>query len=92
MKKSVRLLAPVVAIALMPMGAMTMPTASSAPCDDGQFWSPHYNACEPLPCPNGASFDANDDVCQCNPGSRFNALKDICQPGLAPLPPSIFGH
>jgi len=92
MKKSVRLLAPFVAIALMPMGAMTMPTASSAPCDDGQFWSPHYNACQPLPCPSGSQFDAKDDVCQCNPGRRFDALTDTCQPGLGTLPPSIFGH
>ena len=92
MRKCVCRLALIAAMALMPLAAMTMPTASSAPCDDGQFWSPHYNACEPLPCPYDSRFDANDDVCQCNPGSRFNALKDICQPGLAPLPPSIFGH
>ena len=92
MKKSVRLLAPVVAIALMALGAMTMPTASSAPCDDGQFWSPHYNACEPLPCPYDSRFVANDDVCQCNPGSRFNAALDICQPALINVPPPILGH
>jgi hypothetical protein len=87
MKKSVRLLAPVAAIALMPLGAMTMPTASSAPCDDGQFWSPHSNACEPLPCPYGSRFDANDDVCQCNLGWRFNALLDVCQSALIYGPP-----
>jgi hypothetical protein len=79
MRKSARLLAPFVALALMPMGAMTTPTASAAPCDDGQFWSPHSNACEPLPCPYGASFDSNDDVCQCNIGWRFNQVRNICQ-------------
>jgi hypothetical protein len=79
MRKFVRRLAPVAVMALMPMGATTMPTASSAPCDDGQFWSPPSNACRPLPCPSGAFFDANDDVCPCNVGWRRNALLDICQ-------------
>ena len=79
MRKSVRRLALVAAMALMPMGAMTMPTASSAPCDDGQWWSPHSNACRPLPCPYGSFFDPNADVCPCNPGWRLNALLDICQ-------------
>ena len=87
MRKSLRLLAPFAAIALMPMGAMTMPTASAAPCDDGQFWSPHSNACEPLPCPSGAAFDPNDDMCQCHVGMRFNALLDICQSALIHGPP-----
>jgi len=79
MKKSVRLLAPIAAIALMPMGAMKTPTASSAPCDDGQFWSPHSNACQPLPCPYGSLFDANDDVCQCNVGWRYDPSRNSCQ-------------
>jgi hypothetical protein len=92
MRKSVRLLAPVAAIALMPMGAMTMPTASSAPCVDGQFWSPHHSACEPLPCPSGASFDANADVCECHFGSRYNQLRNTCQPVDIYEPPSIFGR
>jgi hypothetical protein len=91
MKKSVRLLALVVAIALMPMGAMTMPTASSAPCDDAQWWSPHSNSCQPLPCPDSSQFDAKDDVCQCNPGRRFDALTDTCQPGLVNVPPRSSG-
>ncbi len=79
MRKCVRRLAPVAALALMPMAAMTMPTASSAPCDDGQWWSPHSNACRPLPCPYGSQFVPNADVCQCNVGWRRNALLDICQ-------------
>jgi hypothetical protein len=79
MRKSVRRLALVAAMALMPMGAMTTPTASSAPCDDGQWWSPHSNACQPLPCPYGSSFDPNADVCHCNLGWRLNAALDICQ-------------
>jgi hypothetical protein len=76
---SVRLLAPVAAIAVMPMGAMTMPTASSAPCGDGQFWSPHSNACQQLPCPYGSVFDANDDMCQCNFGWRYDPARNICR-------------
>ena len=79
MRKSVRLLATIVAIALMPMGAMTMPTASSAPCDDGQFWSPHSNMCQPLPCPYGANFVEEAGVCQCNMGWRYNPLQNVCQ-------------
>ena len=79
MRKSVRRLAPIAIMALMPIAAMTMPTASSAPCDDGQFWSPHASACEPLPCPSGSSFVAAADVCQCHPGSRFNPLRNICE-------------
>lgn len=79
MRKSVRRLAPIAVMALMPMGAMTPATASAAPCDDGQWWSPHSSACRPLPCPYGAQFDANGDVCQCNLGWRLNALLDICQ-------------
>jgi hypothetical protein len=89
MKKSMRLLASVAAIALMPMGAMTMPTASSAPCDDGQWFSPHSNACQPLPCPYGASFDANDDVCQCVAGWRYNPLRNICQSVYIYAPPLL---
>jgi len=89
MTKSVRLLAPVAAIALMPMGAMTMPTAGSAPCDDGQFWSPHSNACQALPCPYGSSFDANDDVCQCAVGWRYNPLRNVCQPVYMYAPPIL---
>jgi hypothetical protein len=89
MKKSVRLLAPVAAIALMPMGALTMPTASSAPCDDGQFWSPHSNACRPLPCPIGASFDPNADVCQCNVGRRYNPSENVCQSVYIIAPPIL---
>ena len=79
MRKCVYRLASIAAMALMPMAAMTTPTANSAPCDDGQYWSPHSNACRPLPCPSGASFIANADVCQCNVGWRYNPLENICQ-------------
>ena len=79
MRKSVRLLAPVAAIALMPMGAMTMPSASSAPCDDGQFWSTYSSACQPLPCPSGSSLMEEAGVCQCNVGLRYNPSRDMCQ-------------
>ena len=89
MKKSVRLLAPVAAIALMPMGAMTMPTASSAPCDDGQWWSPHTNACQPLPCPYGAAFDPKADVCRCDAGWRYNPMRNLCQSVYIYAPPLL---
>jgi hypothetical protein len=91
MRKSVRRLALVAAMALLPMGAMTMPTASSAPCDDGQFWSPPSNACRPLPCPYGSQFEPNADVCHCNPGWLRNALLDICESPAIYGPP-IWGH
>jgi hypothetical protein len=88
MRKCVCRVAPIAAMALMPMAAMTMPTASSAPCDDGQFWSPHSNSCRPLPCAEGASFNANADVCECNMGWRYNPLENICQ-SLAIFAPPV---
>jgi hypothetical protein len=91
MTKSVRFLAPIAAMALMPMAVATMPTASSAPCGDGQYWSPHSNACEPLPCPYGASFDSNADVCECNIGSFYNPSRKICE-SVAIYAPPIFGR
>jgi len=89
MRKCVCRLAPIAALALMPMAAMTTPTASSAPCDDGQFWSPHSNACRPLPCPYGASFIANAGVCECNVGWRYNAVENICQSADLLAPPIL---
>lgn len=89
MRKSVRRLAPFAAMVLMPMGAMTLPTASSAPCDDGQFWSPHLGVCEPLPCPFGSSFEPNADVCHCNVGLLYNPLRNVCQSSLYIFAPAI---
>src|ERR1700748_3821539 len=89
MKRSVRLLAPIAAIALMPMGAVTMPTASSVPSDDAQCGSPLPNRCQPLPCPYGSSFDANDDVCQCEVGWRYNPLRNLCQSVYIYVPPLL---
>jgi hypothetical protein len=89
MRKCVCRLAPIAAMALMPMAVMTMPTASSAPCDDGQFWSPHSNACEPLPCPFGASFDSNADVCECHVGLLYNPSRKICQSLTIFAPPIL---
>jgi hypothetical protein len=88
MRKSVCRLALFAAMALMPMAAMATPTASSAPCDDGQFWSPHSNACAPLPCPYGAEFVPAADVCQCNLGWRYNPLEKSCQ-SLAIFAPPV---
>ena len=53
MKKFVRRLAPIAAMALMPMAAVTiaMPALSSADppnCDPGQWWDPTGNVCRPL--------------------------------------------
>jgi hypothetical protein len=53
MRKFVRRLAPIAAVALMPMAAVTiaMPAASSADpqnCDPGQYWDPTTNVCRPL--------------------------------------------
>jgi hypothetical protein len=91
MRKSICRLASIAAIALMPMTAMTTPTASSAPCGDGQWFSAHSNSCQPLPCPYGAFFDPNDDVCPCHPGWRLNAMLDICESPAVYGPP-IWGH
>jgi hypothetical protein len=88
MRKCVCRLAPIAAMALIPMAAMTMPTARSAPCDDGQFWSPHSNACEPLPCPYGASFDQSADVCECHAGMLYNPSRKICE-SLAIFAPPV---
>jgi hypothetical protein len=79
MKKCVRRLAPIAVLALMPMAAMTTPTASSAACDDGQFWSPHSDSCRPLPCSTGASFDPSAGVCRCNFGWRYSPEMNVCQ-------------
>lgn len=79
MRKCVCRMALIAVMAWMPMAAMTTPTASSAPCDDGQFWSPPSNACRPLPCPSGAVFDPNAGVCPCHVGWRLNTELDICQ-------------
>jgi hypothetical protein len=88
MSKCVRRLAPIAAMALLPMAAMTTPTARSASCDDGQWWSPHSNACEPLPCPSGSSFVASADVCECNAGWRYNPLEKNCE-SLAIFAPPV---
>jgi hypothetical protein len=90
MRKSIRRLAPVAALALMPLGAM--PIASAAPCGDGQWWSPHSSACEPLPCPHGSAFDPKDDVCECNFGWRWSPAMDLCEPSSAYFPPPVILH
>jgi hypothetical protein len=53
MRKFVRRLAPIAAMALIPMAAVTMtvPAVSSADpvnCDPGQYWDPTGSVCRPL--------------------------------------------
>ena len=53
MRRFVRRLAQIAAMALMPMAAVTiaMPAVSSAEppnCDPGQYWDPTTNVCRPL--------------------------------------------
>jgi hypothetical protein len=76
MKKFFRRLAPIAAIAAMPMAAVAiaMPATSSADpinCDPGQWWDPTANICrplgqgpQPLNCPPGQWWDPNGNVCR----------------------------
>lgn len=73
MKKIIRRLAPVAAMALMPMATVTIatPAVSSAQCDPGQYWEPFSKAClplgvgpTPLNCPPGQWWDPSGNVCR----------------------------
>jgi hypothetical protein len=44
-----------------------------------------------LPCPLGASFDSNADVCECNVGSLYNPSRKICE-SLDLYVPGILHH
>jgi hypothetical protein len=73
MRKFVRRLAPVAAMALLPMAAVTIatPAVSSAQCDPGQYWEPFSKAClplgqgpTPLNCDSGQWWDPSGNVCR----------------------------
>jgi hypothetical protein len=80
MKKLFRRLAPIIAVAVMPMAAVTiaMPANSSADplnCPAGQWWDPTANVCrplgqgpQPLDCPAGQWWDPTANVCRPLPG------------------------
>ena len=88
MGKFVRSLALAAALALMPMGAMTIPapTARAARCDDGQSWNAYANACQPLPCPWSSWFDADGVACECNPGWHWDPALNSCQSSYVYVP------
>ena len=72
MRTFVRLLLPVVAMALAPMAAVTIatPAVSSAQCANGDFWDPKANVCRAadaplaLPCDAGQWWDPTANVCR----------------------------
>jgi hypothetical protein len=84
--KSIRRLALAAALALLPMGPMTTPTASAARCDDGQSWNAYANACESLPCPWSSWFDADGVTCECNPGWHWDPALNSCQSSYGYIP------
>ncbi|MGO9030239.1 hypothetical protein [Mycobacterium sp.] len=85
MRKFVRRLAPVAAMALMPLAAVTiaMPAASSAEplnCDVGQWWDPTGNVCRPL--------GQGPQPLNCDPGQYWDPTTNVCRPlGVGPPPP-----
>jgi hypothetical protein len=85
MRKFVRRLAPVAAMALMPLAAVTiaMPAASSAEplnCDAGQWWDPTGNVCRPL--------GQGPQPLNCDPGQYWDPTTNVCRPlGVGPPPP-----
>ena len=76
MKKFIRRLAPIAAVAAIPMAAVAiaMPATSSADpinCDPGQWFDPTANVCrplgqgpQPLNCPAGQYWDPTTNVCR----------------------------
>ena len=76
MKKFVRRLAPIAAMALMPMAAVTiaMPDLSSADppgCDPGQWWDPTGSACRPL--------GQGPQPLNCDPGQYWDPTTNVCR-------------
>jgi hypothetical protein len=85
MRKFVRRLAPIAAMALMPLAAVTiaMPAASSAEplnCDPDQWWDPTGNVCRPL--------GQGPQPLNCDPGQYWDPTTNVCRPlGQGPPPP-----
>ncbi len=75
MKKFIRRLAPIAAVAAIPMApvAIAMPATSWADppsCQPGEYWDGYSNVCRPvgqgpaLNCPPGEWWDPNGNVCR----------------------------
>ena len=100
MRKVIRLATGIV-VALAPMAIMVAtPGVSSAQCENGGWWNPMANVCEPSPpvCVNGWWWDPVADVCKpplvtaptpqlCENGWWWDPVTNVCQPPvLAPGP------
>ena len=75
MRKFVRRLAPIAAMALIPMAAVTaMPAVGSADptnCDPGQWWDPTANTCRPL--------GQGPQPLNCDPGQYWDPTTNVCR-------------
>jgi hypothetical protein len=90
----------VVALAPMAIVMVATPGVSSAQCENGGWWNPLANVCEPAPpvCENGWWWDPVADVCRpplvpdptprlCENGWWWDPVTNVCQPPvLAPGP------
>jgi hypothetical protein len=102
MRKFARRLAAVIVVALAPMAVVTVaiPGVSSAQCENGWWWNPVANVCQPPPplCVNGWWWDPVADVCRpplvtsptprlCENGWWWDPVTNVCQPPVLPPPP-----
>ncbi|HXB86621.1 MAG TPA: hypothetical protein VNW74_11205 [Mycobacterium sp.] len=75
MRKIVRRLAAVAAMALIPMAAVAaMPAVGSADptnCDPGQWWDPTANICRPL--------GQGPQPLNCDPGQYWDPTTNVCR-------------
>jgi len=81
MRKFVRHLAPIAAVAVLPMAVVTIatPAVSSAQCDSGQYWEPFSKACLPL--------GVGPTPLNCDPGQWWDPSGNVCRPlGVGPTP------
>jgi hypothetical protein len=84
MRKFVRRLAPIAAMALTPMATVTiaLPALSSADppnCDPGQYWDPTGSVCRPL--------GQGPQPLNCDPGQYWDPTTNVCRPlGQGPPP------
>jgi hypothetical protein len=77
MRKFVRRLAPIAAMALMPMAAVTIampPVGSADPpnCEPGQYWDPTGSVCRPL--------GQGPQPLNCDPGQYWDPTTNVCRP------------
>ena len=102
MRKSVRRLAAATVVGLAPMAVVTVatPGVSLAQCENGSWWNPVVNVCQPPPpvCENGWWWDPVADVCSpplvrtptplvCENGWWWDSVANVCQPPVLPPPP-----